>query len=719
MKKILSLICVFAILVTGTMMMTKADSGASITYRFQNTRAGDAQGTVTLTADTAGKYSLYWADDSAALDGWFEIAVMELKAGESADFTFAERVAVPASATKLIAVKDGDTPTVSDAAAVYPIPQSKRFPHAEKDRSYRFGALSDIHIDMQDGGKNPYYINAPKNFALALNVCADRATDFIITAGDQITNATGAALEWLEYQRIIAESDYDRPIYEAIGNHELRYADLCHYDAVCGLEEFIANTGLDGTAEAMERRKPYYEVTEPSTGDHFIFMALEYNYNPAEYDEFSDEQLEWAEGLLKKYADDGHKIFLIEHSGITGYGAGDDHDEPGYAGSLNTEFKNNARFRKLTETYKDVIWLSGHTHVDFQDNVNYSDEGGTACKMFHIPSVANTTRLTRNAFGENEIDRAFFEDTTQGYIVDVYPDATVLCGVNFYHNKAYPAYTYIVDDANAAPSAAAKPAEVPTTDATASPDELKTAKSELSAYYQYASYPEYAALKRAYHTKSGVETALNDFKALRTRTKLTTVYFADSEKMDVVHACLWNSTGDNHIEALPKQKPTYIKTNSYGQHIYAITVDAARYDRIAFSDSDRKRTADIPLTDRSGRVYCPISFQNPRQVPFSAYENDRSYDIAKTSAVYFTDTADWSRTYLYAWASESSARQDNTAAFVRKPTVGRSIFKETVPGDSKGIPDPAGEIPAVTDGFGYYLNSKSDDGKWYVVEYQY
>ena len=291
--------------------------------------------------------------------------------------------------------------------------------------------------------------------------------------------------------------------------------------------------------------------------------------------------------------------------------------------------------------------------------------------------------------------------------------------MNFYHNKAYPAYTYIVDDANAEPSAAAKPAEVPTTDATASPDELKTAKSELSAYYQYASYPEYAALKRAYHTKSGVETALNDFKALRTRTKLTTVYFADSEKMDVVHACLWNSAGDNHIEALPKQKPTYIKTNSYGQHIYAITVDAARYDRIAFSDSDRKRTADIPLTDRSGRVYCPISFQNPRQVPYSAYENDRSYDIAKTSAVYFTDTADWSRTYLYAWASESSARLDNTAAFVRKPTVGRSIFKETVPGDSKGIPDSAGEIPAVTDGFGYYLNSKSDDGKWYVVEYQY
>lgn len=813
MRKMLSLLLVCVILITGSLVMAKAKGGASITYRFSDSRSGYAEGVVTLTADTAGDYSLYWADDTAALDGWFAIASLKLKAGEKGSYSFSERVAIPAGATKLIAVKNGDDPTVSDAAAVFDIPQSKQFSHSAGERSYRFGALSDIHIDVQDGGKNVYYTNASKNFALALNVCADRSADFIITAGDQVTNASGTALEWLEYQRIIADSDYDRPIYEAIGNHEMRFSGYTKCDVACEIEAFIANTGLDGTAKTMSARKPYFEVTEPATGDHFIFMALENHSDPSEHDEFSDDQITWAEGLLKRYSGDGHKIFLIQHAGIKGYGAGDDHDDPAYDGSMNVSFKNNARFKQLIETYQDVIWFNGHTHVDFQDNVNYSDEGGTACKMFHIPSVANTTRLSTDAFGERELDRTFYDDTTQGYLVDVYTDATVLTGVNFYHNKSYPAYTYIVGETAETPLPTDAPTNAPTDAPTDAPTEtavptsaepaevigdancsgtmdildataiqrklaslpvpafsekladvdgdgevtildataiqrklagiitefpaekqpaatgassiLTTAKSELSACYQYASYPQYAALKRAYNANdaSAAEAALSAFRELKTRTKLTTVYFADSEKFDNVRAYLWKSSGGKKLEEWPGQKPTYVKTNSYGQNLYAVTVDTARYDRIVFSNGEENKTADIPLTDQSGRVYYPISFESPYQVTFGVYHKNWYDDPSKTSTVYFTNTENWKKVYIYAWTTGSGVWPGVEMTFVRKSSSGKSIYKAVVPSNSKVIFTDGTvqtvDIPAIADGFGYYPYSKGSDGKWQVVEYQY
>ena len=786
--------------------MVKAESGAKIEYRFDDSRAGYAEGTITFTADHAGDYDLYWADDAAALPDRYPITSVTLKAGESAGYTFSARTAIPAGATKLIAVGKNQSTAVADAAAVYTIPASKRFPAS--DRSYRFAALSDIHIDVQDGGKNVYYTNASKNFARALEVCHDRSADFIVSAGDQITNASGATLEWLEYQRILADSPYDKPVYEAIGNHEMRYSKYSECEVACGIEEFIINTGLDGSAEAMTGRKPYFEVTEPLTGDHFIFMALEYDVNPAEHEEFSDEQLDWVEGLLKRYSGDGHRIFLIQHSSITGYGAGDDHDNPAYGGSLNTDFKNTARFKRMIETYKDVIWFSGHTHIDFADEVNYSDENGSSCKMFHIPSVAGTTRLTYDSEGHSDLDRTFHDDATQGYLVDVYPDAAIIGGVNFYDNKFYPAYTYIVGDTPEAqlPTEPTEPTQPPTQlptqpaeepfvygdancsgdleilDATAiqrhlvgfeqlsekgmkaamvtGGDELSildataiqrrlvglikefpverdnapvsassvlsTAKSELSAYYQYASYPEYAALKRAYNAadEAAVQTALNAFRTLRSRVKLTTVYFSDKEKMNDLHAYAWRHSSGSCIEPWRGQKPTWVKTNSYGENVYAITVDTARYDRIVFNGENDKKTADIPLTDQSGRVYYPLDSESPYHVSYDVYEKNWFYDSSDTATIYFTDTQGWGKAYVYAWTTGSGGTWPGTAmTFVRKSSSGKSIYKADVPKNAKVIFTDGSrqtvDISAIADGFGYYPYRKNSDGKWQVVEYRY
>ena len=781
-------------MLTGSTIMVNAENSAKIEYRFEDARAGYAQGTVTFTASADGEFDLYWADDTAALSDWFRIASVTLNAGERGSYRFGERVAIPAQATKLIAVESGTAPTVANAAAVYEIPVSKRFPYAQTQKSYRFAALSDIHIDVQDGGKNVYYTNASKNFARALEVCHDRAADFIITAGDQVTNASGTTLEWLEYQRILASSSFDKPVYEAIGNHEMRFAKYSSCDVSCGIEEFIINTGLDGTAEAMAARKLYFEITEPTTGDHFIFMALENGSSPNEYDEFSDEQIAWVEGLLKQYSADGHKIFLIQHSAILGYGAGDDHDNPAYGGSMNTEFPNNKRFRELIEEYKDVVWFSGHTHIDFADNVNYSDEGGTACKMFHIPSVAGTTRLIYDEKGKSDLDRTFYDDTTQGYLVDVYDGATVLGGVNFFYNKFYPAYSYIVGDTQKADIPIEPSTDMPFVygdadcngvldildaaaiqrhiaelaplspkgyraamvsgydelniiDATAvqrklaglidafaverrtaptgASDVLTTAKAELSAYYQYASYPAYAALKRAYNAsdETAAASALSDFRALREHVRLTTVYWADELYLNNVRAYVSSSVTGEEIEASPGQKMTFIENNSSGFGVFALTVDTARYDTLVLSNGRKKKSVDIPLTDQSGRVYYPISSTLPFSVSYDVFEQNWFYDDGETAEVYFTDTENWGKAYVYAWTDGTEQWPGTAMTYVSDSAEGKPVYRATVPKNAKVIftdgAQQTADIPVVADGFGYYPYRKNADDKWQVIEYRY
>lgn len=799
MRRWLSLVLMIMMIGACT-MKTDALDNATIEYRFAGVHmasAGYAEGTVTLHA-VPGEYDLYWADEQGALDGYYAITRLTVVAGGEGVYTFAERVAIPVGATRLLALRAG----AEEPTAVYTLPDYKRLDYTHDDRHYRFAAMSDIHIDEQDGGTNAYYINAAANFAQALRVCHDRAADFIVAAGDQVTNASGAALEWMTYQRLISDSPYDGDIYEAIGNHELRYAKYSGCDVSCGIDEFITATGLEGD-------KPYYELIEPHTGDHFIFMALEYNVDPSLYDEFSEEQLQWAERLLDRYDGDGHRVFLIQHSPISGYGAGDDLRAPAYGGSMyaDSRFPANLRFRQMLEAHRDVIWLSGHTHVDFRDDVNFSDEGGASCLMFHIPSVANTTRITTDENGANTLDRTFYPDTSQCYFVDVYGEAVVLCGTNLYDNRIYPAYTYIVGETpQGAPAVPVKPTEttepVETTTpavpyvygdadldgeltifdaaaiqrhladmerlsdpaiqrcllsgydeltifdvtliqrrlagmidffdiekgpaATASGDLEVVVRQELSTCFQYASYPAYAALRRACRSGDSrlMEEALTAFRALRDRVRITTVYFSDNRNMGDVRAYLWNNATGRYIDAWPGQRPTYVRTNSLDERVYAVTVDTARYDRAVFHSGDSQKTVDIPLTGQSGRVYYPISSDSPYRVSYSVYNRMWSYAADQTATVYFTNTQDWSSVYLYSWTNTPDAAWPGTEmTYVRRSSTGKGIYMATVPADSKVIFTDGSrqtvDIPCVADGFGYYLYQKDDKNKWMIVEYKY
>ncbi|MBQ7505407.1 MAG: metallophosphoesterase [Ruminococcus sp.] len=512
------LLLVFSCVVIAIKVNTRED--ANIHYEFDNNLAGYAEGTLTLDSDTDGQYGLYWADDSAQLSGYYPITTMFVQANSSESFEFGYHTAIPAGASRVIAKNSS-----SEVVAEFNIPARKRLDSS--DLKYKFNSYSDIHID-----KNGFYVNADKHWREALKYAVDTEADFIVTSGDTVTNAAGPDGEWDTYERIIAESDYVNPIWECNGNHDVR----CGVES--GLKSFIRASGADSTIEGYDAGKPYYYMTEKNTGDIFIFMALEKDVTLQKCDEFSDEQMEWVSNLISRYYGTGVNIYIVEHSPIEGFGAGDRMGKPYYKDYLSEKYINTVKFKSLLQKYPKLIWMSGHSHEDFSMGYNFSDENGTACSMIHNPAVAGSTWAseTDTSLGYNE-GRGY---SSQGYTVEVYNNQVVYYGANLSNELIYPAYCYIMDGARGTSpdatqenvyqkgdvacvqlsktgrisklSANGKSAAKKATGAY-----LDEAKSCLDAYYSFASYDQYQNLKKLCRSNASaaeLDTAIAGLKEI-------------------------------------------------------------------------------------------------------------------------------------------------------------------------------------------------------------
>lgn len=460
-------------------------------------KAGYAEGTITFTALEKGSYNLYWSDDEGALKGYYEIAQLEMAAentSESVDFAY--HTAIPADATKVIAVAEGkEELTVESATAVYDIPAEKQLGYRSADAFYTFNSYSDIHIDEEHWGEAPAYWweYSEKHWADALDYATNMNVDFILSSGDQVTNASLDNLdkEWQAYQYILAQSDYVNPIYEAGGNHEIRQDGAVPEE----LKAFMIGTGLDSDVLTIQNNKPYYSFTEPKTGDLFIVMALETGYRPAKYDQFTDEQFAWVEGLLEENYGKGKNIYLIQHALMSGYGPGDDLETPYYGGSIDPSLESAARFREILETYKDIVWISGHSHEAYELGYNYTNNDGEACHMIHNSGVSNPTHVTDGA-----IDYTFNENLSQGYLVQVFEKAIIFNGANLCDQKIYPQYSYIIDGNTTMTPVSEKTGR---TDLEVTAGNVRSiianANTVLGVYYEYSPYNQYQQLKKSYY----------------------------------------------------------------------------------------------------------------------------------------------------------------------------------------------------------------------------
>lgn len=516
-----------------------------IDYQFSGNDAdtpGYAEGTITFTCNTEGMYRLYWSDDKAALEGYYEIAEFELgSSNDSQSVCFEYHTAIPVDAKKIIAVsatdKD-DALTVENAVAVFEIPESKQLGYTSEDVLYTFNSFSDIHIDEEHWGSTPAYWweYSESHWAQALDYATKMDVDFIVSSGDQVTNASLENLdkEWQAFQYILSQSDYVNPIYESGGNHEIRQDGAVEEE----LKKFMIGTGLDHNMETLQENKPYYSIIEPNTGDLFIFMALEAGYRPAEYDEFTEEQLNWVEDLLEENYDKGKNIYVIQHALMSGYGPGDDVDNPYYSGSIDSSLESAKKFQSILESYPDIIWISGHSHEAFELGYNYSNDNGNACNMIHNSSVGNPTHIT-----EGVIDYTFNEGLSQGYFVQAFENAIIFSGANLCDQKIYPAYSYIIDGTTSKleeqeQTTEPEKSQVEETEAEEEADieitggnirsVVTNANTVLGVHYEYSSYNQYQELKKLYYQYKDVDA---DALSKEERTQIYEVFGEKIEEL--------------------------------------------------------------------------------------------------------------------------------------------------------------------------------------------
>ena len=520
---------------------------STLTYEFTGSdadKAGYAEGTITFEVSEAGTYSMYWSDDAEALDGYYEIAKMDMGAAAAQTVEFGYHTAIPADATKVIVVADDKEATVANALAVYDIPENKQLGYKSYEAIYTFNSYSDIHIDEEKWGEAPAYWweYSEQHWADALDYSAKMGVDFILSTGDQVTNAKLETLdkEYQAYQYILAQSDYVNPIYESSGNHEVRQDGFVEDE----LGRFVIGTGLDSNVENIQANKPYYSFTEPKTGDLFIVMALEAGYRPAQYDEFTTEQLDWVEALLEENYGTGKNIYLVQHALMKGYGPGDDLETPYYGGAIEPTLDTAVRFRTILETYKDIIWISGHSHETFALDYNYTNNGGESCHMIHNSSVANPTHVTDGA-----LDYAFNEELSQGYLVQTFEKAIIFSGANLVAEKIYPAYCYIIDGDTTGTEVEEKVGrDNLATTAGNVRSIMANANTVLGVNYEYSSYDQYQALKKVYF-----EYKDTDMDTL-TEKELSVIYDEVSKGIATLCGVVKN------VERIQQNEPVVVET---------------------------------------------------------------------------------------------------------------------------------------------------------------
>ena len=414
LQRILSTVCACALLALLCGLVPTAaaeDAGLTVEYRFTGANAerpGYAEGIITLTpgasSQTSGYYVLYFADDQEILPGYGEIAGAEIT-GAPVSITLPAGMALPENATQLAVIESRTErivqPQLADAVTLA-IPQERRFNSGRQ--TLRFASLSDLHMN---------YDYAAQKWLRALECLKEQSIDLIVISGDY-SNA-GTLSEFERYREQITQSGYTGTIWAAMGNHDSG-----------NRENFLACFSDEGTdGENLY----FYRVAE--NGDVFIFMAqdmLPATGDSSNADCFSDEQMDWLEGLLAQYARTGVNIFLIEHAGFQNWGAGDAtpnlYPEPL---ALREDFPNTLRLKALLEENKELILCTGHTHVAFSELVNYCDNGGQSAHMIHNGSTsqirtfnANRTKLL---YDTNDTD-------SEGYLVTVYENDIVFRGMD-------------------------------------------------------------------------------------------------------------------------------------------------------------------------------------------------------------------------------------------------------------------------------------------------
>lgn len=290
------------------------------------------------------------------------------------------------------------------------------------NKLYSFGALADVHVTHD-------HDNAMTKFEKAVTYFDDvEKVAFTCIAGDLISSGTSEQFD--RWRDVIAKHPN---IHATTGNHDVEDVTIAPFTT---LESTIPYTGYE----------LYYSFTQ---GDDVYVMFGMSGWPGKTGDIFTTESLQWLYETLE--ANRNKRCFIFEHCPYMVYANGVCSDSSSGAvvgwplptGNLLNVSTAGAVFISLISHYHNVVWIHGHSHMEFQyqeycSHLNYDNKFG--CHSIHIPSLAEGRELNEDGTGF-----IFTTPESSGYVVDVYENHIVLRGRNFVDDKFVPIATYCLD----------------------------------------------------------------------------------------------------------------------------------------------------------------------------------------------------------------------------------------------------------------------------------
>lgn len=309
---------------------------------------------------------------------------------------------------------------------------------------YSFGVLSDIHVKNEN--RDSDVTDTKANYIRALNFYKRNNANFVCVAGDIIWNGGKGVPElensiqyWSDEVQLFKalndeyfnNAETGQCVFATTGNHDASLRGYAHGDY--GLNE-TATYYKDGT---MTGEEAWTDIVGTSLNhavvkgdDVFLFVGM-YYWNYVSWDKKGDDDFKnWLARQLETYKD--KRVFLFFHPYMIGtfdnlLGNLSDEGVP-----MGKTTGSASRFEPLVKSYKNVVWFSGHSHIDMacEGNANFENpntyQSGESMTMVHIPSCAFLRKLDSTG---TSYTRKY--GTSQGLWVDVYANKIVVKSIDF------------------------------------------------------------------------------------------------------------------------------------------------------------------------------------------------------------------------------------------------------------------------------------------------
>lgn len=227
-------------------------------------------------------------------------------------------------------------------------------------RKFKFAIFSDVHTKA-DTSQNP---NIKLREAIAK--VQELGCTFIAITGDLCNYDVENELN--QYKAEI-DAHATIPVYESAGNHDATQQGL--------------NTTLWKTITGQD---PYYEIIHKD--EVFLFLSQYQWADNSASGMLPQAYRDWLTSKLEQYKTK-NRVFFFFHQYMPdceGFGYRNGTQNQSYLVGTLPYFTN------LINTYKNVIWFSGHSHTKFEvqtnyPNVNAYNKNGEICTMIHVPTL--------------------------------------------------------------------------------------------------------------------------------------------------------------------------------------------------------------------------------------------------------------------------------------------------------------------------------------------